>query len=93
MLYMVAEKFVVGAQPIYERLQAQGRMLPEGLTYIDSWVTDDLTRCFQVMSCDDSALLDDRIAQWRDLAEFEIFPVVSSVEAKSIVSVSSAPGT
>lgn len=82
MLVLVIEKFRNGdPRPIYERVRDSGRGLPEGLQYIDSWVSDDLTRCFQLMEISDRALLDAWIADWSDLVEFEVVPVISSNEA------------
>jgi len=82
MLYMVIENFRGGdARPVYERFRARGRLAPEELRYVASWVTDDLTRCFQVMECDDRALLDEWIARWDDLVACEVVPVVTSAEA------------
>ena len=78
MLFMVIETFRDGdAKAVYRRFRDQGRMLPEGLTYIDSWVAADLDRCFQVMECDDIALLEDWTAAWSDLVAFEIVPLAS----------------
>jgi hypothetical protein len=57
--------------------------MPAGLTYAGSWITDDLTRCYQVMECDDPVLLDEWIAHWTDLMEFEVVPVIGSDEAKA----------
>ena len=57
MIFMVIENFRGGdPRPIYERFAAQGRLAPEGLAYVASWVTTDLRRCYQVMECDDRAL-------------------------------------
>jgi hypothetical protein len=78
---MVVETFRDGARPVYERAAAQGRMLPDALVYVDSWVSDDLQRCFQLMETDDRTLLDEWVAKWSDLVEFEIVPVVDSAEA------------
>jgi hypothetical protein len=78
---MVVERFVQGARPVYERAAREGRMLPEGLTYVDSWVDERLDRCFQLMEADDPSLFDAWIARWEDLAEFEVVPVLSSPEA------------
>ncbi|HSE82404.1 MAG TPA: DUF3303 family protein [Gaiellaceae bacterium] len=83
MRYMVVERFLHGPRPVYERAAAQGRMLPSGLEYVDSWVDERLDRCFQLMDTDDPSLFDRWIASWRDLAEFEIVPVVSSAEASA----------
>lgn len=81
MKYMVVETFLHGAQPVYARAAEQGRMLPDGLEYVDSWVSDDLGRCWQLMETDDPTLLDEWIAQWQDLVEFEVVPVLTSAEA------------
>jgi Protein of unknown function (DUF3303) len=81
--YMVVERFVQGARPVYERAARQGRMLPPGLAYVDSWVDERLDRCFQLMETDDPSLLDVWIAGWSDLAAFEIVPVLDSAEASA----------
>jgi uncharacterized protein DUF3303 len=79
---MVIEHFRNGdAAPVYARFRARGRLAPEGLTYVSSWVTEDLTRCYQVMECHDRAFLDTWMAAWSDLVEFEVHPVVTSAEA------------
>jgi hypothetical protein len=76
MQFMVIEHFRNGARPIYERFERDGRLMPEGLEFVASWVTADLQRCFQVMECDDVTLLQAWVAGWEDLADFEIVPVV-----------------
>jgi hypothetical protein len=78
---MVIERFTQGARPVYERARDRGRMLPEGLEYVDSWVETDLRRCFQLMETDDPSLFERWTAQWDDLGEFEIVPVLASAEA------------
>jgi hypothetical protein len=78
---MVIETFKRGARPVYERAAEQGRMLPDGLAYVDSWVDEGLGRCWQVMEADDPRLLDEWIARWSDLAEFEVVAVLTSAEA------------
>jgi hypothetical protein len=78
---MVIETFTQGARPVYERARDQGRMLPEGLEYVDSWVETGLRRCFQLMETDDPALFERWTAQWDDLGEFEIVPVLGSADA------------
>jgi hypothetical protein len=78
---MVIETFTQGARPVYERARDRGRMLPEGLDYVDSWVETDLRRCFQLMETDDPALFERWTAQWDDLGDFEIVPVLGSAEA------------
>ena len=80
--YMVVETFTQGPEPIYERLAERGRMMPEGLVYVDSWIDEtDRSRCFQLMETDDLALFDDWTSNWSDLMEFEVVPVISSAEA------------
>jgi Domain of unknown function (DUF3303) len=83
MRYMVIEHYTSGPGPVYLRAAARGRMLPDGLRYVDSWIVDDdaLDRCFQLMETDDPSLFDDWLDNWRDLGEFEIYPVIDSAEA------------
>ena len=86
MLYVVIEHFRDGdPRPVYDRFRRRGRLAPEGLRYVNSWVTDDLTRCYQVMECDHRELLDEWIAAWADLVDFEVHPVITSAEAASRV--------
>lgn len=68
--------------PVYRRFRAQGRLMPEGLQYISSWITEDLTRCYQVMEAADRALLEQWMARWSDLMDFEVLPVLSSAEVQ-----------
>ena len=82
MLYMIVERFRdADAVPVYRRFREQGRLAPDGLRYLASWVTDDLSRCFQIMECEDPKLLTQWTSRWEDLIEFEVFPVVTSAEA------------
>jgi hypothetical protein len=86
MLYLIIETFRDGdALPVYRRFHAQGRLAPDGLQYVASWVTEDLRRCFQIMDCDDPALLEQWMTRWEDLTEFEVIPVVTSAEAAALV--------
>lgn len=81
MLYMVIERFRDGdAVPVYRRFRDQGRLMPDGLEYLASWITEDHTMCWQVMRCDDRALLDQWIANWDDLMDFEVIPVLTSAQ-------------
>lgn len=81
-LYMVVENYRNGdPTPVYARFRERGRMTPDGVTYISSWVTEDLARCFQVMETSDRALLDQWIANWNDIVDFEVYSVVTSQEA------------
>ena len=85
MLYMVIERYTAGPGPVYERAAARGRMLPDGLRYVSSWVAaGDMDRCFQLMETDDPALFGAWTAQWSDLVAFEVVPVVTSAEAAAL---------
>ena len=84
MLYMIIENFRNGdSAPVYARFREKGRLAPDGLRYVNSWVTADRARCYQVMECDERALLDTWMAAWEDLVEFEVHPVITSVEASA----------
>jgi hypothetical protein len=87
MLFMVIERFRDNDMlPIYQRVHDQGRMLPEGLNYLDSWIEPNFSRCFQLMECDDLRLLQEWILKWRGSGvTFEIVPVVSSQETREVV--------
>ena len=82
MLFMVIERFRDrDAAAVYRRFSERGRMLPEGLQYVASWVEVNFDRCFQLMECDEPRLFEQWTANWQDLVEFEIIPVISSKEA------------
>ena len=87
MLFMVIESFEDGDMvPIYRRLEEKGRQLPEGLTYVDSWIEANFRRCFQLMECADARLLQEWVLAWRGTgARFEIGPVVPSRETRAVV--------
>ena len=86
MLFMVIERFKNrNARAVYTRYRERGRMLPEGLKYVGSWVEASFDRCFQLMECDDARLLQKWVFEWQDLVEFEIVPVVSSKETTETV--------
>jgi hypothetical protein len=86
MLYMVIERFRPGRAPeVYRRFRERGRMAPEGLRYVASWVDLKFERCFQVMEADDEALFKQWIANWDDLVDFEIVPVRSSADAQAAI--------
>ncbi len=86
MQYMVVEHFRNGDPvPVYRRFREQGRMAPDGLRYVTSWVAGDLRCCFQIMECEDPALLEQWKARWADVIEFEVFPVITSAEAVAAV--------
>ena len=87
MLFMVVESFENGDPlPAYRRLREAGRSLPDGLTYVDSWVEAGFGRCFQLMECADARLLQQWVLSWRGAGvRFEIIPVVPSVETRQVV--------
>jgi hypothetical protein len=87
LLYMIVERFKnQDPVPVYRRLRDCGRLTPEGLRFVSSWVDERLERCFQLMETGDRKLLDDWISEWSDLVDFEVFPVITSREALDKVS-------
>src|SRR5260370_61659 len=86
MLYMVIERFKNrDAKAVYRRFREKGRMIPDGLAYVESWVEYNFDRCFQLMECDDQRLLEEWADRWRDLVDFEFVPVRRSKEAVETV--------
>jgi hypothetical protein len=74
--YMVIETFLPGCkEKIYERFYEKGRMMPEGLTYVNSWLEKDGVRCFQLMEADDPSLFQMWLEHWKDLIAIEIVPL------------------
>ncbi len=84
MLYMVIETFKE-REEIYHRLAEKGRMMPDGLNYVSSWIETDFKKCFQLMETEDVKLFNEWMANWNDLVEFEIIPVMTSKEASEKV--------
>jgi len=85
-LFMVVERFRNrDAKAVYRRFREQGRGMPDGLRYVNSWIEASFDRCFQLMECDDARLLQKWVAFWSDLIEFEIVPVVPSAETREAV--------
>lgn len=95
MLFMVVERFRNrDAKAVYRRLQQSGRMMPEGLSYLGSWIEVNFDRCFQLMECDDPRLFQQWIIQWQDLIDFEVLPVVESkAAAETVASLGGEPPT
>ncbi len=86
MTYMIIESFHPGkVKDLYKRFDEKGRMLPEGVNYINSWINEEVSTCYQVMESSSEKKLQDWISHWKDLADFEIIPVISSAEAKQKV--------
>lgn len=82
MHYLVIERFHNrDPRPVYARFAQLGRLAPDGLHYVSSWVTEDLSTCYQVMQTDEPELLKQWMDQWQDLVEFEVLPVLTSAEA------------
>jgi hypothetical protein len=84
MHYLVIEHFRNrDPLPIYRRFRDRGRLMPDGLRYVSSWILDDLSCCYQLMETDKRELLDQWMDQWSDLMAFEVFPVLSSAEVQA----------
>jgi len=82
MLFMVVEHFRNGDPlPIYRRFRDRGRMAPQGLQYVASWVDEKLQRCFQIMETADRRFLEEWMEKWSDLVDFEVYPVFTSEDA------------
>ena len=87
MLYMIVEHFKNrDPVPVYRRFLDRGRLAPDGLQYVSSWVDEKIERCFQLLETADRNFIDEWIANWSDIVEFEAYPVISSQEAAEIVS-------
>ncbi len=87
MLYMIIESFRNrDPVPVYRRFRDQGRLAPDALKYISSWVTTDMSRCYQLMECENRRLLDEWISRWSDLADIEVIPVITSAQAVERIS-------
>ena len=92
MRYMIVEHFRNGdPAPVYARFRSHGRLAPDGLHYVDSWVTADLTRCYQLMECADANLLQQWLDAWSDIVSFEVYPVITSAEASARVTTDVPP--
>ena len=86
MQYMIIERFYQHKiKQLYQRFAEQGRMLPDGVNYINSWINEDITTCYQLMESESIEKIYEWISKWNDLADFEIIPVISSAEAKAKV--------
>ncbi|MBI4590835.1 MAG: DUF3303 family protein [Candidatus Rokubacteria bacterium] len=82
MLYMIIESFKNGDPvPVYRRFPDRGRLAPDGLTYVSSWVTADIAKCYQLMECENRDLLGQWMANWNDLVDFQVVPVITSAQA------------
>ena len=78
---MVVERFKNGdPEPVRQRFAQRGRMLPDGLEYVDSWIQTDGSVCYQLMRTDRRDLFDEWIGNWSDIVDFEVIPVMTSHE-------------
>jgi hypothetical protein len=85
-LFMIVEHYRDGDPlPVYRRFRDQGRLAPDGLTYVASWIDESMATCWQVMEAADRSLVDAWIARWDDLVDFEVIPVITSPEAAARV--------
>jgi Protein of unknown function (DUF3303) len=86
MLFMVIERFRNrDAKAVYRRFRDDGRMMPDGLRYVGSWIEVNFDRCFQLMECEDARLLQQWIVNWTELIEFEVVPVTTSEETREVI--------
>lgn len=86
MLFMVIEHFRPDSAPdIYRRFRDRGRMAPNSVQYVTSWVDFEFRRCFQVMEAPDEAALREWASHWTDLVDFEFIPVRTSLEAAEAI--------
>ena len=86
MLFMVVESFKdADPLPVYRRFRDRGRLAPDGVRYVNSWVSTDLATCYQVMDCDDAAALEQWLEKWSDLVDLEVVQVLTSPEAFELV--------
>lgn len=93
MKFMVIERFRdQDAVSVYRRFQDRGRLMPEGIAFVASWVEVNLDRCFQIVECDDPALLQTWIAHWTDVASFEIVAITTGAETKAALAPHLAAG-
>ncbi|HMG93373.1 MAG TPA: DUF3303 family protein [Chryseolinea sp.] len=86
MLYMVIEHFRPGkVKEMYKRFDERGRMAPEGVNYVNSWIDHDVKTCYQIMESPSEEKLKEWTSKWEDLVDFEIIPVITSAEARAKV--------
>lgn len=89
---MIIERYKRGkAEAIYERFSSKGRMLPSGVEYVNSWVEKDLQTCYQVMSSESRGKLEEWMAKWEDLVDFEVIPVINSDQANRAITKPNQP--
>lgn len=83
--YMIIENYKPGkTEEIYRRFSEKGRMMPQGIEFINSWIEENLQKCYQVMKSESIENLEEWIDNWKDLVDFEVIPVISSKEANKL---------
>jgi len=86
MVYMIIEHFHPGkVKELYKRFEEKGRMMPAGVQYVNSWIDESVTRCYQVMESESEEKIKEWVNNWKDVADFEIIPVITSAQAKEKV--------
>ena len=86
MLYMVIEHFHPDKiKELYERFDKKGRLMPNGVHYINSWTDTKVETCYQIMESESEEKLNEWIDNWKDFADFVIIPVLSSEQAREKV--------
>lgn len=80
---MIVERFREDkVKALYQRFEKEGRLLPKGVKYIDSWIDEDVKTCYQLMESESIAALKEWVDNWSDYAAFEVIPVIDSAAAK-----------
>ena len=78
-LFLVIEKFK-DTKEVYKRVREKGRMMPKGMTYVDSWVSLDGNTCWQINDCENEEQLHEWVSHWKDVCDCECIPVITSHE-------------
>lgn len=83
---MIIERFRPGkVKEMYQRFAEKGRMIPGGVHYVNSWIDETVTVCYQVMEAESREKLQGWINNWEEFVDFEVIPVITSAEAKQKV--------
>jgi hypothetical protein len=83
---MIIERFHPGkVKSLYKRFEEKGRMLPDGVIYVNSWIDEQVATCYQVMESDAKEKIVEWVQKWNDLVDFEVIPVITSAQAKAKV--------
>ena len=86
MTYLIIERFYPEkVKALYQRFEAEGRLLPDGVQYLNSWIDEKIETCYQLMESDTQEKLLEWVSRWSEFATFDIIPVISSDQAKEKV--------